>query len=271
MWHHATVECIPWHTKETITALKEICKEQSCWCCQKCSGIVKKLNGRLAAIEKEVKEVKSSVETIEASQSTLDEEVRDLRKDVNDLRENAGEKSGEVSSDVFSEIKDREERKLNVIVLGVKESEETDKGAIHAEENDLLDKLFTDMEIQLASASESIKFKARLGSKEPNKRRPFLLKFHDVRVRNSVLRNAGKISTPGVRIKPDLTKRQREDDEVFKQKIDEENRANPSDESGDYRWKIAGPPGNLRKVKVRNIQEWEQAQQARAAALETRR
>ena len=26
MWHHATVDCIPWHSKETIDTLMEICK-----------------------------------------------------------------------------------------------------------------------------------------------------------------------------------------------------------------------------------------------------
>ena len=40
------------------------------------------------------------------------------------------------------------------------------------------------------------------------------------------------------------------------------------DDSGDFRWKLAGPPGNLRKVKVRNIQEWEQAQQRRVTREE---
>jgi hypothetical protein len=142
-----------------------------------------------------------------------------------------------------------------VIVLGIKESSSTEKAVIHAEENDLLDKLFSDMEINQTSTSDSIKFKARLGLKEPGKQRPFLLKFHDVRVRDNVLRNAAKITTRGVRVKPDLTKKQREEDEEFKKKVDDENESKPNDESGDYRWKIAGPPGNLRKVKVRNIQE----------------
>jgi hypothetical protein len=68
-----------------------------------------------------------------------------------------------------------------------------------------------------------------------------------------------------VRIKPDLTKKQRQEDEEFKKTLDEENKANPKDESGDYRWKLAGPPGNLRKVKERNVKEWEESQKARAA------
>ena len=270
MWHHTTVECIPWHTKETITALKEICKESSCWCCLKCSGIVKKLNGRLAAIEKDVKEVKSDVEKIQITQTAFTADVRELRNDVSAIQESAGSGSAATSSEVLAEIKDREERKKNVIVLGVKESSATGKADIHTEENDLLSKLFRDMGVNDISASDDIKFKARLGAKEPGKKRPFLLKFHDSRLRDKVLRNTAKIKSPGVRIKPDLTKKQREEDDLLKKEVDDENKLNPKDESGDYRWKLAGPPGNMRKVKVRNIQEWETAQQARAAAQESR-
>ena len=56
---------------------------------------------------------------------------------------------------------------------------------------------------------------------------------------------------------------------LFKKVIDEENQSNPKDESGDFRWKVAGPPGNLRKVKIRNIQEWEEAQAARMNRLKS--
>ena len=228
------------------------------------------MNGRLASIEKEVKEVKASVEKMETTQSTYEDEVRNLRKDLDEVKNSSGEGSDEISSGVLAEIKDREERKHSVIVLGIKESAATEKTQIHADENQILDKMFSDMAIPTLS-SDNLKFKARLGSKEPGKQRPFLLKFHDVRVRDGVLRNSSKITIPGVRVKPDLTKKQREEDERFKQSVDDENRSKPSDESGDYRWKIAGPPGNLRKVKVRNIPEWEEAERTRAARLESRR
>ena len=62
MWHHATIECIPWHSKETIDTLMGICKETSCWTCQKCTGIMKKLNGRMAKLEKDVNDVKGTVQ-----------------------------------------------------------------------------------------------------------------------------------------------------------------------------------------------------------------
>ena len=116
--------------------------------------------------------------------------------------------------------------------------------------------------------SDSIKFKTRLGVKQAGKQRPFLVKFRNVRTRDDVLQNARKITDSGVRMKPDLTKMGREEDENFKKKVDTENEAKPEDDSGDFRWKVAGPPGNLRKVKVRDIKEWEAAQQRRLTAQE---
>ena len=270
MWHHATVECIPWHTEETIKTLMDICKEQSCWSCKKCSNIMKKLNGRLATVEKDLKEVKHELGEVKAKQSDTDLEVANLRKDVAQVRKSTSENSAKMSAEVLTEMKDREDRKHNVIILGLKESpSSTNPTEMQAAENDLLNKLFSDMELP-ADTSEKIKFRTRLGKVEAGRGpRPFLVKFQEISVREDVLKRSRKVTKTGIRIKPDLTKMEREQDEQFKKTIDEENQSDLKDESGDFRWKVAGPPGNLRKVKMRNIQEWEEAQTARMNRLKS--
>ena len=40
---------------------------------------------------------------------------------------------------------------------------------------------------------------------------------------------------------------------------------NLKDESGDFKWRIAGPPGKLRKVKERDLEKWKETQQQRKA------
>ena len=266
MWHHATVECIPWHTKETINTLLEICKEQSCWTCMKCSNIMKKMNGRLAALEKDVKEVKDDVKSLQTKQDSADKVVTELQGGMNQLKKSVTERSNTVTSEIYTEIKEREDRRCNVIVSGIAESEARNKDDVFAEERNHLTKLFDDLEMNSITTSENVKFKTRLGKREPDKGpRPFLLKFHNANVRDDVLRNARKVSNSGIRIKPDLTKKEREEDEKFKKNVDDENNKNPTDESGDFRWKVAGPPGNLRKVKMRNVQEWEETRRTRVA------
>ena len=265
MWHHATEDCIPWHTQETINALKEICKDQSCWSCQKCSGIMKKLNGRLAKLETDVKAVQDTVETLTSSQESSEEKVTKLRSDFDEFKGKFNNVStpDEEKVSVLTEIKDRDERKFNLIVNGVKESNATEKPEVQQEENELLNQLFSDMQMNAETTSDNIQFKTRLGTKQAGRNRPFLLKFRDQRTRNDVLRNARKVLESGIRVRPDLTKLQRQEDEKFRKTVDEENSVNPEDDSGEYRWKVAGPPGNLRKIKVRNIQEWEEEAERR--------
>ena len=178
MWHHATVECIPWHNEETIKTLMDICKEQSCWSCKKCSNIMKKLNGRLATVEKDLKEVKHELGEVKSKQSDTDLEVANLRKDVAQVRKSTSENSAKMSAEVLTEMKDREDRKHNVIILGLKESpDSTNTTEIQAAENDLLGKLFSDMELP-AETSENITFRTRLGKVEAGRSpRLFLDKF----------------------------------------------------------------------------------------------
>ena len=227
------------------------------------------MNGRLAALEKDVKEVKTEVHTLTQKQASTETDVVTLRNEIKEVKESVGNSSDSARDGLLSEMKDREERKLNVIVNGLKESSAVEKTQVQEEENALLSGLFQEMQMNV-EPTENIKFKTRLGAKQPNKQRPFLVKFRDQRTRDNVLQNAQRITSPGIRIRPDLTKLQREEDERFKRKIDVDNMDEPSDESGDFRWKVVGPPGGLRKVKTRNIQEWEQAHQRREERREKR-
>ena len=172
MWHHATTDCIPWHSKETIDALLTICKDQSCWNCNKCTGIMKKLNGRLAKLEKEVTDVKKDVETLQEHQETTDTVISELRNEVKEVKKSEASKATTEQSDVLSEMKDREERKLNIIIHGMKEPDATEKQEIHRQENEQLSVIFHEMQIDEERALEGIKFKSRLGSKQPGKHCP---------------------------------------------------------------------------------------------------
>ena len=228
---------------------------------------MKKMNGRLAALEKDAKQVKSTVNKLKIHQETTDGVLTEVRSTVSEVRQFVAGISNAVSAEVSAEMKDCEDRKHNILLIGMKESTAAEKAEVLAEENGFLGQMFQDMGMDPADTSTNIKFKARLGHKELGKPpRPFLLKFRSVNVRDKVLQNAKKIKdSSSIRIKPDLTKKEREEDEKFKKAIDEENKTEPKDEMGDFRWKLAGPPGNLRKIKERDIPKWEESQRARAA------
>lgn len=102
MWHHAATKCIPWHTKEAIGYLMEAWKEQSCWTCQKCTGIMKKMSGRLAALRKEVKSIKDTVSELQTKQETTNGFLETLQSNVRDIRKSVEDNSDTVSSTVLS-------------------------------------------------------------------------------------------------------------------------------------------------------------------------
>ena len=153
------------------------------------------MNGRMAALEKDVKEVKASVAELKTQQETTDGVVTGLQDAITEVRKSVATKSSSVSLEVLSEMKDREDRKHNVVITGIKESAAVEKDLVYAEKNQLLEKLFREMQIDPAATSSNIKFKTRLGKKEPGKQpRPFLLKFHNVSVRDNVLSHAKKVA-----------------------------------------------------------------------------
>ena len=83
---------------------------------------MKKLNVRLDTVEKDLKEVKHELGEVKSKQSDTDLEVANLRKDVAQVRKSTSENSAKMSAEVLTEMKDREDRKHNVIILGLKES-----------------------------------------------------------------------------------------------------------------------------------------------------
>ena len=83
--------------------------------------------------------------------------VAELRTELSEVRKSAAEKSSTVQCEVLSEIKDREERKHNVIMIGLKESTAVEKAEVQAEENDHLNNLFTDMQLNPETTSQRIK------------------------------------------------------------------------------------------------------------------
>ena len=177
---------------------------------------MKKLNGRLAKLEKDVSEVKDDVKTLQDQQKDTDAEITELRNDLKEVKKSDTAKATSEQSDVLSEMKDREERKLNIIIHGMKEPDATEKEEVHKQENEHLRGIFQEMQVDVDRSLEGIKFKSRLGSKQTGKHRPFQVKFHDRRVREDVMRKAKNVPL-GVRLNPDLTKKEREEDVKLKQ------------------------------------------------------
>ena len=265
-WHHATPECMVTHTPDQILMLKELCKDRTCWSCYKCSEIMKKLNGRLAAVEKELKTVKTDIVEVKQKQSTTDKKVDTVEKDVQEIKKIVKSNTENTKTSIMSEVNQREMRKTNLIVHGLKEPEvdaAAHRDVIQEKEKEGLNSLFDSMTLKSAEVNKDIKFRRRLGEKKDNKPRPLLIGFKNISERNLVMETSFKTKNLRVSFTADLTKMQREDNDKLRKEVEQLNGDEPSDESGDYRWKVVGPPEMLRKAKTRDLVEWKRKEDAR--------
>jgi len=96
----------------------------------------------------------------------------------------------------------------------------------------------------------------RLGKKEEDKKRPLLVKLDSGVTKFRILRNSAKLKDADVRyqgigLEHDYTPIQKEDRRKLLAKARE---MTLEDQSGNYVYRIRGPPGNLKIKKISKIQ-----------------
>ena len=222
------------------------------WSCKACRSASTRFN-------KQITEIYKKVETLEAAKEEHDKEIQTLKHSVETIDTKmvrAAEKSREdcdaAQNSVFRELRDREERKRNVIIHNL---EEPGPEVVLAkdrknQDNTSLQKVLDTMEIQI-DAAEEVKFIRRIGDKDGD--RPLLVGFRDKKTQETVLQYSYKLQDSDfseVNIIPDLTKRQRQEDEDVRLFCEEKNSARTGSDLNFY-WKAVGPKGQKRALRVK--------------------
>jgi hypothetical protein len=273
MWHHATPNCVnPNFTKEQVDLLITMA-ESGCWSCQKCTGIMKRINIKMGELDKKLTQVTQEVSDVKKTQAEQGKSITTIECSVKTLSDKVDQNSSNVKTSVLAEVKNRESKKNNVIILGLTEPESIgaeSKEILFAKEDEKLNKLFSDMSIDPEIMSSCIVYKKRLGKKDGTKPRPLLLCLNEHTVKNRILDSARrlKVSRPEIVIRPDLTATQRQEDQELIKEVRAANDKSPKDESGDFRWRVVGPPGMLRKVMTRDLAKWQEEERKRQQRTE---
>ena len=180
--------------------------------------------------------------------------------DVDELKKSMKSNMNNTKSSIFSEMNQRELRKANVVIHGLEEPHiegASSKEAYREKEDETLSSLIDQMSLNSTEVIENVKFRRRLGQKKENVVRPLLIGFKNVNERNLVMETAMKQDSLRVSFTSDLTKMQREENDKLRKEVQHLNSQRPTDESGDFRWKLVGPPEMLQKAKTRKIAGWE--------------
>ena len=157
---------------------------------------MKKLNGRLAVVEKDLKEVKKDLGEVKEKQTVNDKKVEAVEKDVEQLKKTVKGNTNNTKTSIMSEVTQREMRKTNIIVHGLEEPQvegAANKQVFKEKEEEALNSLLDSM--SLTEVKQGIKFKRRLGERKENKPRPLLIGFKNANERNLVMEASWKRSS----------------------------------------------------------------------------
>ncbi len=219
------------------------------WACRPCTVYSQGLTHRMKEIENQLTEVKATCGKNEEGLQKVQAEVSKLAEKVSKQEKRVEEVASVSGQDIFEELREREARKLNVVMYGMGEAP-ADRTGFERWDWDMksCSNLFTSLKLNVKV--EGVKFCRRVG--EPGgPPRPLIVGFHEERDRNIVIRcDTRNTSFSDVEIGPDQTKRQKQEEMDMKAEAVRRNKDMPSeDRSKNLAWLVVGPRGDKRLIK----------------------
>ena len=149
-----------------------------------------------------------------------------------------------------AEQKDMESRRCNVILYRIPESNEMLAEERNKQDMSACEHFFNAFNVGFDRGD--IRRVQRLGRRNENSPRPVLVQFGSRHIKNLIMESLYKIKSMDIRfqniiVAHNLTKKQREECKA----LVEEAKAKTEQESGDYIYRVRGPPGMMRMVKLR--------------------
>ena len=226
LWVHITCQEMP---DECFKILDNAAKYGGMhWSCRSCQSFAEKFNVRVQELNRKVTAIEGKLDSNIEEVDKVKLDMDTVKTDVKKLKEKSNEASENSSASVFAELRDRDSRKMNIVVHNMEESDaatgreraDKDKVALAT----LCDKIEVELEIS------DIKFASRLGEQSPDSSRPLLIGFKDLKVKNDILNNAHKLSNSddndpwaSVNVIQDLTKQQRKEELALRDEMKKKN------------------------------------------------
>ena len=171
-----------------------------------------------AALERKV--MAGKIENLESKSRQVNENVQKMEGEVAAGMEKAKE---EVKDEMKEEMEKREKKKSNIVVYGLKESEEEDGKKRQEEDMKTIKEMATVIDVEIKG---EVKGSYRAGKKEGDRPRPLVVTLDDDETREGFLANArrmaGKDTWKKVFVGQDLTWRQREEARKEEKKLKED-------------------------------------------------
>lgn len=222
------------------------------WQCQACQAGVASLNAQIAAMSARLIAVEQRLNSGDERATAVDNRLDKLEAALEAERAKATRSREDTVKVVFEELRDREEKLLNIVIHNIGEPVNDDNMVLADWDAASFDNIMAAMRVNLSYA-ECANFSKRLGRKGKNPR-PLLVCLKQENQKKIILENAKHLSTTEfrtVQIVPDLTKQQREADKKLREEATEKNRTEltPDDIAKNLRWVTVGKKGARKLVK----------------------
>ena len=225
------------------------------WSCEGCGIGLIKLHNVMSSQAKEIEHLKKGYEevkeTAESNKNDLSEVKETIDNVVNEIKQIKKSQPAIVESSIYQEINERNSKKKNLVIHSIAESDSSAVKDRKEDDINQLKDLFTTMKLTISE--DDISFTARLGTKVDDNNRPLLVGFKDQSTRDSIFNNVRKLSKSKhsyVSIVPDLTAKQREEDQRLRTEVENNNKELTEDDlSKNLEWRLVGVTGERRLIK----------------------
>lgn len=220
------------------------------WACRSCTAYAKGLNHRMREIETELGQVKASCSKNEDGLKKIQEDVSKLAETVAQQTKKVDEAAGGSADSILEELRERELKKLNVIMHGMGEADHLRTGR-ERYDWDIASCSNLFKALNLGLDEKSVKFCRRLGESTPEHPRPLVVGFYNEWDKSRLLRaDTRRTRFSNIQIGPDLTKKQRQEEANLTTEAVRRNRAlGDDDRAKNLAWTVVGHRGEKRLVK----------------------
>ena len=241
-------------SKEAIRGLEIQAKEvgQAYWACRSCMNFNTKWNNQMREVSKRQDETEAKVE----DNSDKIEEVRKITEELRaELREQTRRTEGleeRMATALDSELREREARRLNLVIHGLPEPDANIKDPRERMERDKeeCERLFIAMKAR--TRYQAIRFCRRIGEKGGDPR-PMVFGVHSEEEKRHLLEKSKELlytQYENVTVVPDMTKSQRKGEQKLRDEADRRNtELTAEDREKNLKWLVVGKRGEKRLIK----------------------
>ena len=229
--------------KETGTAF---------WACRSCLGYAKKVNQQFKRLEDRIDVTDSKVEANRKQIETTNQLAQGTAAEVTKLNARLDKMVDTMEETLDTELREREIRKLNLIIHGLSEIGENVSGNRERMEQDkrTCEEVFRT--IGARTGVNNIRFCRRIGERG-NTPRPIVVGLNNEGEKNFILsRSKNLLGTQfnDVAVVPDLTKRQRAGEAKLREEANRRNlQLTQTDKQNNLKWIVIGRRGEKRLIK----------------------